>query len=677
MIEKIKYQLWKFGRAISENLSSEQNRTIVLVPVLFAIGIGIYFGLDNEPNYWVTLGLFEAFLVLFFLFRYKENLHWIFIGILIIFAGFIDAQMQSVYQNKKVEKIAETSTYLKGEISEFSLSAKGKVRILLDKAADFDKPLNGKFRITTIAKSKQFEIGDCVEMAATIFPASLPAVKNGYRLDRKYFFEGLSAIGYAKSEIFKISCENKSSLPAKSKINSVRQNIVEYVNKMMPADAAGVVNAVLVGEKTYIPQKISDNYRNSGLAHFLSVSGLHLGTISLLVFFVVRFLAALFPKFTVMYDTKKFAAVAAIIFSFIYLLISGRAVPAERAFIMTAVVFIGIIYERQAISMRMLSIAALVVLVLQPYALVSVSFQMSFAAVTALIAFYEKYAGKIAAISARSSVFGKCVLYLAGIVICDFVASVATAPFALYHFHKTALYTGITNLLSGPIIAFFLMPVILLSLVLLPFGIGFYPLKLLEKGVDILNLITAKISSLPHSVLCVDSLNFWGLVLIVAGGLWICIWQQKWRRWGILPIIIGVVTMFFHTEPDMVVAYGGQGITARDNNGKMIELPLAKTDGWTRKIWQENLQMIVPSGQQKKQLKEICSGKTENKNWIDLQCDAEKCTYKNAVELRKNGEILLDGKILDVKKGAYIYLENGKHHFEPLINGNGKRIWEN
>ena len=55
MIERIKYQLWKFGRAISENLSSEQNRTIVLVPVLFAIGIGIYFGFDNEPNYWVTL----------------------------------------------------------------------------------------------------------------------------------------------------------------------------------------------------------------------------------------------------------------------------------------------------------------------------------------------------------------------------------------------------------------------------------------------------------------------------------------------------------------------------------------------------------------------------------------------------------------------------------------------
>ena len=293
------------------------------------------------------------------------------------------------------------------------------------------------------------------------------------------------------------------------------------------------------------------------------------------------------------------------------------------------------------------------------------------------IAFYEKYAGKIAAISAQSSVFGKCVLYLSGIVICDFVASVATAPFALYHFHKTALYTGITNLLSGPIIAFFLMPVILLSLVLLPFGIGFYPLKLLEKGVEVINFITEKVSSLPHSVLCVDSLNFWGLMLIVAGGLWICIWQQKWRRWGILPIIIGVVTMFFHTEPDMVVAYGGQGITARDNSGKMIELPLAKTDGWTRKIWQENLQMIVPSGQQKKQLKEICSGITENKDWIDLQCDAEKCTYKNAVELRKNGEILLDGKILDVKKGAYIYLENGKHYSEPLINGNGKRIWEN
>ena len=100
---------------------------------------------------------------------------------------------------------------------------------------------------------------------------------------------------------------------------------------------------------------------------------------------------SLIPYLSLRYNSKKSAAVFAIFMSFVYLLISGAEIPAQRAFIMTFIVLLGILFNRNAISMRMLSFAALIVLAVSPYALISASFQMSFAAVLVFIAFSRHF----------------------------------------------------------------------------------------------------------------------------------------------------------------------------------------------------------------------------------------------------------------------------------------------
>ena len=204
-------------------------------------------------------------------------------------------------------------------------------------------------------------IGKCVELAATVFSPSRIPLKDGFQLNRKYFYEGLSGIGFSHSEAFVIDCSDAVSWrdAFAGWINRQRYQISQKIRHTLPEDIAGIAEAILIGEKSNIPEKIIEQYRNSGLAHFLSVSGLHLGAIAGLVFFIVRWLLALFPAFILRYDGKKCAAVAAIIFSTIYLLISGMAIPAQRAYIMTLVVLIGVICNRQAISMRMVNFAAL------------------------------------------------------------------------------------------------------------------------------------------------------------------------------------------------------------------------------------------------------------------------------------------------------------------------------
>ena len=647
----------KIRAYVSENFFAEQSRWLAWVPFLFGLGIALYFALPCEPNYWYSLGVFEATLLLFYLLRHR-GLHLLFTAILLLEFGFMDIQLQTLLKSRKVAFTLEITDYIKGQISAVSYNEKGRKRLLLQNTENFDKPLKGKYRVTLMnSRNAELEVGQCVELVGTFFPPSPVPVLNGFQLDRKYFYEEISGIGYANSSIFVIDCEQKQTSSFRIRLNKIRQHITDDVAKILPPDEAGIVDAVLIGEQSRTPKLIVNNYRDSGLAHFLSVSGLHMGAIAGLMFFVLRFLLALFPAVALRYDVKKLAAFGAILFSALYLLVSGMAVPAERAFIMTAVVLLGVIFNRQAISMRMVCFAGLMLLIISPQALISISFQMSFAAVVALIAFYEKYAQKIALWSVNRGIFSKIFFYLAGIVICDFVASLATMPFAIYHFHRVSVYTSLANLLAGPLIGLILMPLILLCLLALPLGLALYPLQALGYGVGLLNRITEFVSALPHSVVYVDSLPFWGFALIVCGGWWLCVWQRKWRLWGVLPILIGVGSMFFGSQPDMVFAPKGEGIALRDKNGEMLLMPM-KTDNWTVSVWRENLHLKELNKEQKAELKKIFAGSKTDLENITLKCDAEKCVYLDSIEFSKQGNIRIDGKNVDNSVGGYIFKKN-------------------
>ena len=663
----------KIRAYVSQNFFAEQSRWLAWMPFLFGIGIAVYFALPFEPNYWYSLGVFEATLLLFYLLRHK-GLHLLFTAILICEFGFMNIQLQTLLKSRKIAFTPEVTDYIKGQISEVSYNEKGRKRLLLQNAENFDNPLKGKYRVTVMnGESADFEVGQCVELVGTFFPPSPVPVLNGFQLDRKYFYEEISGIGYANSSVFVIDCEQKQTSSFRIRLNKIRQRITDDVAKILPPDEAGIVDAVLIGEQSRMPKLIVNNYRDSGLAHFLSVSGLHMGAIAGLIFFVLRFLLALFPAVALRYDVKKLAAAGAILFSSLYLLVSGMAVPAERAFIMTAVVLFGVIFNRQAISMRMVCFAGLVLLIISPQALISISFQMSFAAVVALISFYEKYARKITLWSVNRGIFSKIFFYLAGIVICDFVASLATMPFAIYHFHRVSVYTSLANLLAGPLIGLILMPLILLCLVALPLGLSLYPLKALGYGVGWLNRITEFVSSLPHSVAYADSLPFWGFALIVCGGYWLCVWQRNWRLWGVLPILIGVCSMFLGSQPDMVFASKGEGIALRDKNGEMLLMPI-KTDRFVISVWRENLHLKELNKEQKEELKKIFAGtKTDLEN-IALKCDAEKCVYLDSIEFSKQGNIRIDGKNIDNSGGGYIF-KRDKTKVMPLQPQGVCRPW--
>ena len=224
-----------------------------------------------------------------------------------------------------------------------------------------------------------------------------------------------------------------------------------------------------------------------------------------------------------------------------YLLISGAAIPTQRAFVMNGLVFGAIMIDRLRISMRVCAIAAMVVLVVDPSVLVGVSFQMSFGAVVALIAVYETYGTRLGRLLHGRSVSGKVLGYCGGVVVTTVVATLGTYPYSIYHFHHLALYSPLANVIAVPLSAMWTLPWGLATCLLMPFGLERLGLVPMGWGIEATIWVAERVSALPGNVWSMPRLPAAGLLLISLGGLWLCLWRGNWRRWGLVAIAAGVV----------------------------------------------------------------------------------------------------------------------------------------
>lgn len=679
-------QVWWYH--LLKNLEAERERWFLWLPVLFATGIGIYFVLPFEPSIWVTLVLIELTLLVIWFSRRQTVLLWLLAGWSIMLAGFTTVQLKSVYLSQIPQVKHEDKLYLKGRVIAADTNYRGKQRLVLDEMQDYDDvAIPGHYKLTLTSQSAKTKVGDCVEMIAEVRALPQPAAVGAYQLDRKAYFEGLNGSGFVASRVLPIECKQKSnfSLWFSSLIDELRGKVVTKIYQVLPPDEAGVAAAIVAGERGGIAQNITDNYRDSGLAHFLSISGLHMSMIAGMMFFLVRLLMVLIPAWSVRWDSKKVAGIFAILMSVVYLLISGAEIPSQRAFIMTFIVLLGVLFARQAISMRMISWAALIVLVISPQALIGASFQMSFAAVVALIAFYERYAGGLHRfLSGRDNrdtalpvrLVKILWVYFIGIMVSDLVASLATLPFAIYHFNRVSLFTTVTNLWAGPIIGFIIMPFVLLALLLMPVGLDVWPLKLVGLGIDWVNQITAYVAGWPQAAYQVMSMPLWGLLLIVYGALWVCIWQRKWRGWGFVAIVFGLMSTWTVQVPEVMADREGEVFAVQDEAGRIVILP-TRGNNYLKKVWLEKTGNEKLSPQKNRFLKAIYNGEKTAPDWIDLVCDERSCLYKGKIRIIKYGGLEIDGKEFDLYSslGANVYLEDGEVKVKTIRETIGNRFW--
>lgn len=673
-----------FWYRLQQSFLAERQRWWLWYPVLFATGIGLYFLLPFEPSKWITLLVIEAMLLSAFLFRHHLKVLYVLMLLGLVVLGFTSIELRTLYLDGKRFPVPQDKLYVQARVIKSDYNSKGNPRLIIDNLRDFDEnKIPGKFRISYRDKQNIFQSGDCVEMVVKLLPLAPASLPGGYQYDRKSFFLGLSGSGYADSRVLGITCLQTPTIREKIGfyIEKIRTDVITHIKSILPPDEASVAAAIIAGEQGGISSELINHYRNSGLAHFLSISGLHMSMITGLMFFLVRFLMALIPPLALRYNSKKIAAWFAILISLIYLLISGNAVPAQRAFIMTLIVLLGVLLDRQAISMYTVALAALVVLLINPEVLIGASFQMSFAAVIALIAFYEKFSGKLQHFLDTTSkqifiirALKIIVLYVVGILVSDLVASLATLPFSIYHFNQIALLTSLANLLAGPIIGLVIMPFTLLSLLLMPLGLDELSLKIVGFGIHWVNEITAWVSSMPNANMPVLSPPLWGLIAMVLGGLWLCLWQGKIRLLGMLGILGGIFSFCFIKVPDILINSQGDLIALKDNYGQIVIMP-HRGDAFTKKIWLDKTASKTLSKKQYAKLRKIYKGQKQDKNWIDLECQKQECVYRNIFKFSKSGKFILNGKELSLREedgNKAIFLPNQIYSVKDI---SGLRPW--
>ena len=342
------------------------------------------------------------------------------------------------------------------------------------------------------------------------------------------------------------------------KVNAARYALAERIVARLGPRVGGVAAAMVTGHEAWIGREDLDAMRDSGLAHILSISGLHMAVVGGFVFFGVRLAVAGWPWLALRVSGKKVAAAAGLVAVGVYLVVSGSPPPAERAAITAGIAFFAILIDRQAITMQALAVAALVVLATQPEAIVTPGFQMSFAATAALVALVEVWPRRLREISVPWPIAAVQRLggWLGAACAASLVAGMATGPFAMQHFNRTAIYGLMANMMTAPMADFIMMPALALGAALEPLGLGAPFLWIAGQAVEVMLAIGHWTAGLPGAVQTIASAPTIALPIAFLGILMLCLWRGM-LRWLGAPLAMAVLIWPRAPTPDLWIGDGG------------------------------------------------------------------------------------------------------------------------
>jgi competence protein ComEC len=523
-------------------------------PFFLGIGIGLFFTGQGPPPFTILVG--AGFFLVFMLLALKnQRLRSFFLwkALIAILSGFLlpvfpmtlNTTPSRFFQIKR--PIFQTT--VEGRVKEISFSTEKPTVVLggCDLMIRFQTPKRpwkfrlkkGVIRLIWRAKDPLPTLGQILEIPAVLMPIPSKVTPYGFDPRRWAYFFHVIGKGYATGPPIIRGQETPSI------IQVTRGAINREIKRHLSGHQAGLAAALITGDRSALSPKIRQQFVDAGIAHVLAISGLHLTLVAGLFFFALRRLLCCVPGIGLFYDTKKIAAPFALVAAFFYLLLSGLSISTQRAFIMLAVAFVAILIDRPPLSKRSLMVAAILVLVCQPLALFMASFHLSFFAVLALIEGYTFWKGRFIK-KARGSWIGKGIHYLKGVLLSSLIASLATIPFTLYHFQKMTLQSLGSNLLVIPLMAFWIMPAALLSMLTMPFGIEGPFLHIMGVGISLMEQVAATVSKWPGASILFPEMPPISLALMMVGSFFLFM-MKRWGRF------LGVLLLFSSLQSGMII----------------------------------------------------------------------------------------------------------------------------
>lgn len=577
--------------ALAQLLEQERRRWLLWLPVALGCGSALLFALPGQPPAW-TGWLVAAFGLICTISVVRG---WrgapgvgdaLLLAVAFACAGFAlaEARIGSV----AAPILAKAGVYqVEGRVVDLAPLPRGE-RVLLDQVALAGVPAEltpATIRVNLRRAPAELAPGDRIRLRARLQRPMGPALPGAFDFARQAWFDRLGAVGFSLGQATRLPGQGDGAALA---VAQLRARVAHRIAQENPGAPGAMAAALTAGVRAGIDQATWRDMQVSGLAHILSVSGLHMVMVAGSVFTVCRWLLALIPPLALRYPVKKPAAALALLATAFYLVLSGASVPAQRSFLMTAVALLAVMVDRNPFSLRLLAWSAVVVLLLRPEAVIGASFQLSFAAVLALMVVFESWRRRTDPDQAERGPIWGAWRYLAGVCATTLVAGTATMPFGAFHFQTIPTYGMLANLLAVPLTTFLVMPAGMLGLLLMPLGLEGPFFQAMTLGCAGVLWIAHVVAELPGASVLVRQWPGSALALLALGGLWLALWQRSWRWWGLGPIAAAVLLAVLARPPDLLVdpGMGMAAVRAEDGSVTLVEW---RRDKLIRESWLRHL----------------------------------------------------------------------------------------
>ncbi|HQS69547.1 MAG TPA: ComEC/Rec2 family competence protein [Novosphingobium sp.] len=450
--------------------------------------------------------------------------------------------------------------------------AKARVRLLLlARIPEFPDPVRVRVNLPIAKDLPTITEGAEIRLRARLMPPAAPMLPGAYDFARTAWFNGLAATGSALGDPTVIRTSDQGAT-----LRAVQRSLADHVRSQLGGSPGSIAAALASGDRGAIAPADDDAMRDAGLTHLLSISGLHVSALVGAVYFLVARLLAAIPWIALRIRVPIAAALMGALAGIAYTLLTGAEVPTIRSCIGALLVLVALALGRDPLSLRMVAVGALVVMLFWPEAVLGPSFQMSFSAVIAIIAFHSAAPVKGFLTAEHHGPLVRMARNLILLLVTGVVIELALMPIGLFHFHRAGVYGALASVIAIPLTTFVTMPLIGLALLLDSAGFGAPAWWLAGKSLELLLALAHFVAARPGAVTMLTAIAPWTFALFIAGMLWLALWTGKVRLWGAVPAVLAVIAMVLTPTPDILVTGDGHHVGLTGAGDDLIVLRMGR-----------------------------------------------------------------------------------------------------
>lgn len=366
----------------------------------------------------------------------------------------------------RVEGVVIESPHVATDRTEIVLESRS---VLVDHRAHAAR---GKVLLVMREKVDSFKYGDFIRAETKLRTPTGYGNPGAFDYARFLRLKGIRLQGFVEHPSTVVLIRENQGNPVRQRIESYRIRLRDTIRRASQEPESGILEALVVGERSGIPREIREKFNRTGTAHILSISGLHIGIIALVSLWLIRIVLRRSEYLLLRFSLTKAAAFVSLVPVFFYAFVAGMSIPTLRSVIMVVSFLIAVLLGRSRELLNALGLAAFLILLFTPAALFDISFQLSFAAVFSIILLTPKLAERIPRPSPEETAgpkwrlwYRKAFVNLGLFLAVSLTATLGTSPLVAHYFNRVSLVSLPANLLVVPLLGFIVLTLGLTAMV--------------------------------------------------------------------------------------------------------------------------------------------------------------------------------------------------------------------